>query len=194
MRDLVDQHRYTHGVARLAVRLVTTNNGCSSMPLPTSAPTTGVPVSVDPIDLAASHRLGRGIAARGRSCRWPVEPRCERRCRSRLRPSGLLRRWQSRHGRADFSATAQGATYWFSTEANLTALKADPAKHEPQFGGYCAYGMAKGFKPDIDPTDFKIIDDKPYLNLSPTVQTRWQEDIPGDITQATKNWSTLKSQ
>ena len=52
----------------------------------------------------------------------------------------------------------------------------------------------KGFKPDIDPTDFKIIDDKLYLNLSPAVQTRWQEDIPGHITQATKNWSTLKSQ
>ena len=30
--------------------------------------------------------------------------------------------------------------------------------------------------------------------LSPAVQTRWQEDIPGHITQATKNWSTLKSQ
>ena len=97
-------------------------------------------------------------------------------------------------GRADYSATAQGATYWFSNEANLMAFKADPTKYEPQFGGYCAYGVAKGFKPDIDPTAFKIIDGKLYLNLSPAVQTRWQEDIPGYITQATKNWSTLKSQ
>ena len=97
-------------------------------------------------------------------------------------------------GRADYSATAQGATYWFSTEANLMAFKADPAKYEPQFGGYCAYGVAKGFKPDIDPTAFKIEGGKLYLNLSPAVQTRWQADIPGYITQATKNWSTLKSQ
>ena len=74
------------------------------------------------------------------------------------------------------------------------AFKADPAKYEPQFGGYCAYGVAKGFKPDIDPTAFKIVDGKLYLNLSPAVQTRWLEDIPGYITQATKNWSTLKSQ
>ena len=54
-------------------------------------------------------------------------------------------------GRADYSATAQGATYWFATEANLMAFKADPAKYEPQFGSYCAYGVAKDFKPDIDP-------------------------------------------
>ena len=59
-------------------------------------------------------------------------------------------------GRADYSATAQGAIYWFSTEANLMAFKANPAKYEPQFGGYCAYGVANGFKPDIDPTAFKI--------------------------------------
>ena len=97
-------------------------------------------------------------------------------------------------GRVEYSANAQGATYWFSTEANLTTFKADPAKYEPQFGGYCAYGVAKGFKPDIDPTAFKIEGGKLYLNLSPAVQTRWQEDIPGHITQATKNWSTLKSQ
>ena len=97
-------------------------------------------------------------------------------------------------GRPEYSATAQDATYWFSSEANLTAFKADPAKYEPQFGGYCAYGVAKGFKPEIDPTAFKIVDGKLYLNLSPAVQTRWREDIPGYITQATKNWSTLKGQ
>jgi hypothetical protein len=31
-------------------------------------------------------------------------------------------------------------------------FKADPAKYEPQYGGYCAYGVAQGYKPDTDPT------------------------------------------
>ena len=97
-------------------------------------------------------------------------------------------------GRSEHSASAQGATYWFASEANQRAFKADPASYEPQFGGYCAYGVAQGYKPDIDPTAFKIVDGKLYLNLSPAVQKRWQEDITGFISQAAKNWPSLKNQ
>ena len=98
------------------------------------------------------------------------------------------------NGRVEHSANAQGATYWFSTEAKLMTFRADPAEYEPQWGGCCAYGAAKGFKPHIDPTALKIEGGKLYLNLNPAVQKRWPEDIPGYITQATKNGSTLKSQ
>ena len=55
-------------------------------------------------------------------------------------------------GTAERSATAHGATYRFASDKNLELFKADPAKYEPQYGGYCACGVAQGFKPDIDPT------------------------------------------
>ena len=97
-------------------------------------------------------------------------------------------------GRPEHSATVGAATYWFTSEANLQVFKADPAKYEPQYGGYCAYGVAQGYKPDIDPTAFRVVDGKLYLNLSPAVQKRWLEDIPGFITRANQNWSSLKSQ
>ena len=96
-------------------------------------------------------------------------------------------------GRAELSATMDGATYWFANESNQRAFKADPARYEPQFGGYCAFGVSQGYKPDVDPTAFKIVDGKLYLNLSPAVQKRWQEDIPGFVSQATQNWPALKS-
>jgi YHS domain-containing protein len=97
-------------------------------------------------------------------------------------------------GAPEFSAKSNGALYWFSSAANLQAFQADPERYEPQYGGYCAYGVAQGAKPDIDPNAFAIVDGKLYLNLSPGVQKRWQADIPGHITQATKNWMTLKDQ
>lgn len=97
-------------------------------------------------------------------------------------------------GTAERSATAHGATYWFASDKNLELFKADPSKYEPQYGGYCAYGVAQGFKPDIDPTAFRVEGGKLYLNLSPDVQSRWVKDIPGYVEQANKNWKTLKDQ
>jgi YHS domain-containing protein len=97
-------------------------------------------------------------------------------------------------GKAEHSATVGTATYWFASEANLQLFKADPSKYEPQYGGYCAYGVAQGYKPDIDPTAFRVVDGKLYLNLSPAVQKRWQEDIPGQISRANQNWTSLKAQ
>ena len=97
-------------------------------------------------------------------------------------------------GRAEHRATVGAATYWFASAANQQAFVADPAKYEPQYGGYCAYGVAQGAKPDIDPAAFRIVDGKLYLNLSPAVQKRWQADIPGFIDRANQNWPALKGQ
>jgi YHS domain-containing protein len=97
-------------------------------------------------------------------------------------------------GSAQFSASSNGATYWFADAANLQRFQADPARYEPQYGGFCAYGVAQGAKPDIDPKAFEIVDGKLYLNLSPDVQRRWQADISGHISRANKNWVALKDQ
>jgi len=97
-------------------------------------------------------------------------------------------------GTPEFSAKSMGAVYWFANAAHLRAFQADPERYKPQFGGYCAYGVAQGAKPDIDPKAFAIVDGKLYLNLSPGVQKRWQGDIPGHINQATRHWMTLKDE
>lgn len=97
-------------------------------------------------------------------------------------------------GSPEFSTAWRGATYWFSNATHLKTFLADPARYEPQYGGYCAYGVAQGVKPDIDPLAFAVVDGKLFLNLSPGVQKRWQADIPGHIQKATQNWPTLKDQ
>jgi hypothetical protein len=42
-----------------------------------------------------------------------------------------------------------------------------------------------------DPTLWKIVEGKLYLNCSETVKRMWEEDIPGYIEKANKNWPSL---
>jgi len=91
----------------------------------------------------------------------------------------------------DISAEYNGATYRFATEAHKTTFETNPEAYAPAYGGYCAFGTAMGFKFDGDPTLWKIVDDTLYLNLSPAVQERWSEDIPGFIVNADTNWETI---
>lgn len=94
-------------------------------------------------------------------------------------------------GSPSFMAKHDGATYWFANAEHQQAFAAQPAKYVPQYGGYCAFGVAKGAKPDIDPTAFAVVDGKLYLNLNPDVQSRWLKDVPGYIKTADENWKSL---
>lgn len=45
-------------------------------------------------------------------------------------------------------------------------FKANPAKYEPQCGGWCAFGMTVQDKFPVDPTKYRVIDDRLYLFLN----------------------------
>jgi len=95
-------------------------------------------------------------------------------------------------GLTEFHAEYQGSTFYFSTEANRDTFTANPDKFAPQYGGYCAFGMAKGYKAVIDPAAFTVVGDKLYLNYSETVRSKWTLDIPGYIQKANANWPEVK--
>lgn len=95
-------------------------------------------------------------------------------------------------GDAQFATVHKEATYRFTSKANLDAFKADPAKYEPAYGGYCAYGVSVGAKFDGDPSFWKIVDGKLYLNLDNNIQRTWLKDVPGAIKKAEANWPGLK--
>jgi YHS domain-containing protein len=95
-------------------------------------------------------------------------------------------------GSPEFRSDFQGSTFQFASAAHRDAFAADPSKYAPQYGGYCAYGMAKGYKAAIDPAAFTVVSDKLYLNYSETVRSRWVMDIPGYIRKADVNWPDVK--
>lgn len=94
----------------------------------------------------------------------------------------------------DFTITAEhnGATYRFVSEEHKARFIGNPTKYLPQYGGFCAFGTAQGYKVDGDPNVWKIVDDKLYLNLAPPVAERWLQDVPGHIKSANGNWPGIK--
>ena len=96
-------------------------------------------------------------------------------------------------GKAELSYTWKQATWHFSSQQNLEDFKGNPEKFAPQFGGYCAYGMAEGHKAPTSPDAWTILDDKLYLNYNKNVKELWDKDRPGNIEKANKNWPTVKN-
>lgn len=96
-------------------------------------------------------------------------------------------------GLEKFEVAIDGATYRFDSEAHLDAFKANPAKYEPAYGGFCAFGTALGKKFDGDPRYWKVVNDKLYLNLNGDIQAKWSSDIAGNIQKADTNWPRIRS-
>lgn len=97
-------------------------------------------------------------------------------------------------GQAGITADYNGATFAFASEANRDRFLADPAAFVPQYDGHCAYGVAKGGKVPGNPTLWRIVDGKLYLNITKNVVGFWEEDIPGNLTLSETNWGGLEPQ
>jgi YHS domain-containing protein len=95
-------------------------------------------------------------------------------------------------GQVSLRLEHQGSTFLFSSAANRDAFTANPAKYAPQYGGYCAYGVSRGYKADIDPAAFTIVDGKLYLNYNRQVQADWLKDVPGYIAKADARWDDVR--
>ncbi len=93
-------------------------------------------------------------------------------------------------GEPDISFEYNDATWHFASTANRDLFAADPEKYAPQYGGYCAYGLSKGYLVPTDPQAWAINSGKLYLNYSVPVRNTWQADIPGYLQKSEANWQT----
>ncbi len=94
-------------------------------------------------------------------------------------------------GESDYSYEWNGAEWRFSSAAHRDLFKADPVKYAPQYGGYCAWAVSRGYAAGIDPEAWKIVNGRLYLNYSMKVQKQWAEDIPGNVAKAEENWPEI---
>lgn len=91
-------------------------------------------------------------------------------------------------GSSSYSHTYKGSKFYFSSPDNRRKFAESPEKYVPQFGGFCAYGAAKGAKFSTQPDAFAVVDGKLYLNKNRQVQNLWEKDIPGNIALANEKW------
>jgi len=95
-------------------------------------------------------------------------------------------------GRSDLSVEHEGGKYLFANAANRDTFKANPKDYAPQYGGYCAYGVAVAKKFDIDPSSWRIVDGKLYFNLNPVILEKWGADTKGYIRKSEENWPKIR--
>lgn len=96
-------------------------------------------------------------------------------------------------GKREIAIVYDGITYRFATAQNKEQFRANPARYEPQYGGWCAYAMgAKGEKVEVDPETFKIIEGKLFLfynKLFNNTLKSWNKDETHLKTNADQSWA-----
>ena len=97
-------------------------------------------------------------------------------------------------GSPDHQAVYKGSTFHFSSQANRDAFAADPTRYAPQYGGFCAFGTAGGYKAATHPSAFTIVGNRLYLNYNEAVQKKWRADVAGYVKSADGKWPDVSRQ
>src|SRR5437588_10321028 len=66
-------------------------------------------------------------------------------------------------GSAEFSASFDGATYWFRNAEHKALFTADPDRYAPRFNGYCTVMVSRGVKYEANPETWAIADGKLWV-------------------------------
>ncbi len=92
-------------------------------------------------------------------------------------------------GDPEISYQWKDATWQFSSEANKARFIESPDRYAPQFGGFCAFAVSKGFTADPSPDAWHIVDDKLFVFADTNVRDQWVTALPdGSLVQSEKQW------
>ena len=80
------------------------------------------------------------------------------------------------------------ATWRFASAENRDLFIANPVQYSPQYGGFCAWAVSRGYTADIDPEAWTIHEERLYLNYNSKFRKRWSKDIPGNVKKGDANW------
>ena len=94
-------------------------------------------------------------------------------------------------GRMEFRSVHRGATYYFASAEDKARFDKEPAKYEPAYGGFCAYGVSRNKLVEIDPEAFQIVDGRLLLQYSKGVRNDFNKDTQGNLSKANANWPAL---
>ncbi|TWI83940.1 hypothetical protein IQ13_2059 [Lacibacter cauensis] len=97
-------------------------------------------------------------------------------------------------GSDKFMYNWKNVKWLFASAEHLALFKANPANYEPQYGGYCAYGLARGYKAPTMADTWHIQENKLYFNYNQKVKTTWQKEQQRFIDSANRKWPEVKFQ
>ena len=94
-------------------------------------------------------------------------------------------------GDAHFQSQYRGAKYYFATAEHKATFDREPAKYEPQFGGFCAYGASRGKTVPVKIETWEILNGRLILQYDLDVKSKFDKDPQGTLKKADENWPGL---
>jgi YHS domain-containing protein len=95
-------------------------------------------------------------------------------------------------GNPAIESTYQNVTYLFASAADKADFDKESPKYVPQYGGFCAYGVANGVLADIESPDaFTVYKGKLYFCGDQTALKSFNSNIDSNIEKADTNWRQL---
>jgi YHS domain-containing protein len=91
-------------------------------------------------------------------------------------------------GNQQFESQYKGARYLFETMNDKKLFDADPAKYEPQFGGFCSYAVSQGHTAPIKIEAWQIVNGRLLMQYDLDVQKKFNKDTAGNLQKADQNW------
>jgi hypothetical protein len=93
-------------------------------------------------------------------------------------------------GSPENSYAWNGVTWQFVSAANRDLFADDPQRYAPQFGGFCAFAVSKGFTADIDPDAWFTKDGNLYLFADRGARDDWVAALDeGSLDHSVANWA-----
>jgi YHS domain-containing protein len=94
-------------------------------------------------------------------------------------------------GNQQFQSQYHGATYYFASAEHKAAFDKEPAKYEPQFGGFCAYGASRGKTVPIKIEAWQMVNGRLLMQYDLDVKGKFNTDPQGNLSKADNNWPGL---
>ena len=94
-------------------------------------------------------------------------------------------------GSAHYQLRYKGAVWRFASAKTLRQFQETPEAYAPQFGGYCAWAVSQHYLAPGDPTQWKIVDGKLYLNFNARAKQLWEADQADAIARGHANWPAV---
>ncbi|MEM7673845.1 MAG: YHS domain-containing (seleno)protein [Verrucomicrobiota bacterium] len=99
-------------------------------------------------------------------------------------------------GHPNFQIEWSGANWRFSSQTNMRLFRRDPEKYVPEFGGYCASGMASGGTEvhACNPTVYIIQEGRLIVFSSKSQLESWKRDPEGAFREGSETYRALLSE
>ena len=96
-------------------------------------------------------------------------------------------------GKLEFATQYDGADWHFFNQANMDLFLTNPELFAPQYGGYCAWAVAKGKLAPGNPDYWHVEDGRLFFNYNARVKRRWQKKQAKHIQKADQHWPKLQN-